>query len=104
LSPRFIEPFKILARVGEVAYILELPEELSNIHPTFHVSHLRKCLAGEDTHVPLDDIQIVKGLNELCRDSNSNTRSKGEEAKEQSNKTGKSAMDAQERIGGDMGD
>ncbi|KAI3796223.1 hypothetical protein L1987_38889 [Smallanthus sonchifolius] len=63
LSPRFVGPFKILARVGEVAYRLELPDELSGIHPTFHVSHLRKCLADESAHVTLDDIEIDNSLN-----------------------------------------
>jgi len=63
LSPRFIGPFKILARVGKVAYRLELPEELSGIHPTFHVSHLRKCLADEDSYVPLNEIVIDNKLN-----------------------------------------
>ena len=42
LSPRFIGPFPIVARVGKVAYRLELPEELSGMHSTFHVSQLRK--------------------------------------------------------------
>ncbi|GJT39320.1 retrovirus-related pol polyprotein from transposon TNT 1-94 [Tanacetum coccineum] len=45
LSPRYIRPFKIVARVGPVAYTLELPEELKGIHSTFHVSNLKKCLA-----------------------------------------------------------
>ncbi|KAI3822130.1 hypothetical protein L1987_09711 [Smallanthus sonchifolius] len=63
LSPRFVGPFKILTRVGEVAYMLELPDELSGIHPTFHVSHLRKCLADESAHVPLDDIEVDNSLN-----------------------------------------
>ncbi|KAL8234188.1 hypothetical protein R6Q59_020288 [Mikania micrantha] len=40
LSPRYIGPFRIEARVGKVAYRLDLPEELNGIHPTFHVSHL----------------------------------------------------------------
>ncbi|KAI3821409.1 hypothetical protein L1987_08976 [Smallanthus sonchifolius] len=63
LSPRFIGPFRIMARVGEVAYRLELPDELSGIHPTFHVSHLRKCLADESAHVPLTDIEVDNSLN-----------------------------------------
>ncbi|KAD5507916.1 hypothetical protein E3N88_15619 [Mikania micrantha] len=57
LSPRYIGPFQIKARVGKVAYRLDLPEELNGIHPTFHVSHLRKFLADEQAHVPLDDIE-----------------------------------------------
>ena len=44
LAPRFIGPFKILARRGEVSYQLELPEELKDFHDVFHVSLLRKCL------------------------------------------------------------
>ncbi|KAK1429741.1 hypothetical protein QVD17_11959 [Tagetes erecta] len=63
LSPRYIGPFKIVARVGDVAYRLDLPEELSGIHPTFHVSHLRKCLADESMAVPYDDLEIDERLN-----------------------------------------
>ena len=44
LSPRFIDPFKILERKGEVAYKLELPDSLSDMHEVFHVSQLKKCL------------------------------------------------------------
>ncbi|KAD4586323.1 hypothetical protein E3N88_23924 [Mikania micrantha] len=58
LAPRYVGPFKILKRIGKVAYKLELPPELSNVHPTFHVSNLRKCLADQDLQVPLDDIRI----------------------------------------------
>ncbi|GJV05747.1 hypothetical protein Tco_1343403 [Tanacetum coccineum] len=58
LSPRFIGPFKILKRVGEVAYVLELPEEMRGIHNTFHVSYLRKCLAEESSVITLDDVEI----------------------------------------------
>ncbi|KAD4180494.1 hypothetical protein E3N88_29085 [Mikania micrantha] len=63
LSPRFIGPFKIIARIGEVAYRLELPDELSGIHNTFHVSYLRKCLADESAYVPLEDLEIDDKLN-----------------------------------------
>ncbi|GJY88859.1 putative reverse transcriptase domain-containing protein [Tanacetum coccineum] len=58
LSPRYIGSFKILARVGPVAYTLELPEELKGIHSTFHVSNLKKCLAEGDIIVLMDDIQL----------------------------------------------
>nr|GEY79286.1 putative reverse transcriptase domain-containing protein [Tanacetum cinerariifolium] len=58
LSPRYIGLFKILARVGPVAYTLELPEELKGIHSTFHVSNLKKCLAEGDVVIPLDEIQL----------------------------------------------
>ena len=67
LGPRFIGPFKVIARVGEVAYRLELPPELSQIHNTFHVSQLRKCLADESAHVPIDDIQVDERLNYVER-------------------------------------
>ncbi|GKF15319.1 putative reverse transcriptase domain-containing protein, partial [Tanacetum coccineum] len=58
LSSRYIRPFKIVARVGPVAYTLELPEELKGIHSTFHVSNLKKCLAEGDVVVPMDEIQL----------------------------------------------
>ncbi|GJT17061.1 hypothetical protein Tco_0875767 [Tanacetum coccineum] len=58
LNPRYIRPFKILAKVGTVAYRLELPEQLSKVHSTFHVSKLKKCLSDETQVIPLDEIQI----------------------------------------------
>ncbi|GJY56294.1 putative reverse transcriptase domain-containing protein [Tanacetum coccineum] len=58
LSPRYIGPFKILARVGPVAYTLEFPEELKGIHNTFHVLNLKKCLAEGDVVVLMDEIQL----------------------------------------------
>ncbi|GJY20798.1 putative ribonuclease H-like domain-containing protein [Tanacetum coccineum] len=58
LSPRYIRPFKIVARVGLIAYTLELPEELKGIHSTFHVSNLKKCLAEGDVVVPMEEIQL----------------------------------------------
>ncbi|KAJ9552733.1 hypothetical protein OSB04_016778 [Centaurea solstitialis] len=67
LGPRFIGPFTVLARVGKVAYRLELPEVQGQIHDTFHVSQLLKCLADETAHVPLDDIQVNESLNYIER-------------------------------------
>ncbi|GJU47826.1 putative reverse transcriptase domain-containing protein [Tanacetum coccineum] len=62
LAPRFVGPFEILERIGPVAYRLRLPEELSSMHNTFHVSNLKKCLADENLHVPLDEIKVDKTL------------------------------------------
>nr|GEU96101.1 putative reverse transcriptase domain-containing protein [Tanacetum cinerariifolium] len=58
LSPRYIGLFKILARVGPIAYTLELPEELKGIHSTFHFLNLKKCLAKGDVIVLMDEIQL----------------------------------------------
>ncbi|GJY79115.1 hypothetical protein Tco_0484916 [Tanacetum coccineum] len=58
LNPRFVGPFKVIKRVGDVAYKLELPEELSRVHNTFHVSNLKKCYADEPLAVPLDGLHF----------------------------------------------
>lgn len=57
----------MIAKVGKVAYTLNLPEELSHIHNTFYVSQLRKCMAVESAVVPLGDIQVDERLNYIER-------------------------------------
>ncbi|GJX20490.1 hypothetical protein Tco_0223167, partial [Tanacetum coccineum] len=54
---------RILKRVGPVAYTLELPEELSNVHSTFHVSNLKKCLSDESLFIPMKELQLDDKLN-----------------------------------------
>nr|GFC37799.1 putative reverse transcriptase domain-containing protein [Tanacetum cinerariifolium] len=49
---------KVLAKVGTVAYRLELPQQLSRVHSTFHVSNLKKCLSDESLTIPLDELHI----------------------------------------------
>ena len=63
LSPRYIGPFKIIDRKGEVAYQLELPERLSDVHNVFHVSQLKKCLrVPEEEQLHLDDLNVQEDL------------------------------------------
>ncbi|GJU65498.1 putative reverse transcriptase domain-containing protein [Tanacetum coccineum] len=62
LAPRYVGPFEILERIGPVAYRLRLPEELSSVHDTFHVSNLKKCLADANLYVQLNEIKIDKTL------------------------------------------
>ncbi|GJU26453.1 hypothetical protein Tco_1165074 [Tanacetum coccineum] len=58
LNPRYVGPFKVLEKVGSVAYKLELPEVLSWVHNIFHVSNLKKCHANEPLAVPLDGLHF----------------------------------------------
>ncbi|GKF21512.1 hypothetical protein Tco_0070150, partial [Tanacetum coccineum] len=58
LNPRYIGPFKIIAKVRTVTYRLELPEQLSRVHSMFHISKLKKCMADEPLAIPLDEIQV----------------------------------------------
>ncbi|GJZ01415.1 putative reverse transcriptase domain-containing protein [Tanacetum coccineum] len=63
LAPRFVGPFEITERIGPVSYRLRLPLELNDVHDTFHVSNLKKCLADQTLHVPLEEIQVDAKLN-----------------------------------------
>nr|GEW53227.1 hypothetical protein [Tanacetum cinerariifolium] len=58
LNPRYVRPFKVLAKVEKVAYKLKLPQELSRVHHTFHVSNLKKCYADEPLVMPLEGIHV----------------------------------------------
>ncbi|GJV00752.1 putative reverse transcriptase domain-containing protein [Tanacetum coccineum] len=58
LNPRYVGPFKVLSKVGAVAYKLELPQELSRVHSTFHVSNLKKCYSDEPLAVSLYGLHI----------------------------------------------
>ncbi|GKD03887.1 putative reverse transcriptase domain-containing protein [Tanacetum coccineum] len=63
LNPRYIGRFKILERIGPVAYKLELPEELRNVHNTFHVSNIKKCLSDESLVIPMKELWLDDKLN-----------------------------------------
>ncbi|GJW06119.1 putative reverse transcriptase domain-containing protein [Tanacetum coccineum] len=58
LTPRYVGPFKVIERVRTVAYKLELPQQLSRVHNTFHVSNLKKCLFDESLVIPLEELHV----------------------------------------------
>jgi hypothetical protein len=62
LSPRFIGPFRIFRRVGEMAYQLELPDNLSDVHDVFHVSQLKKCLCVPEEQLPMKELNVQGDL------------------------------------------
>jgi hypothetical protein len=62
LAPRFIGPFKILEKRGEVAYQLELPSQLPDVHDVFHVSQLKKCLWVPEEQIPMEDLDAKEDL------------------------------------------
>jgi hypothetical protein len=63
LAPRYIGPYQVLKRIGAVAYRLELPEGMTDIHPVFHVSQLRRCLrVPERERVTEEEIALQKDL------------------------------------------
>jgi hypothetical protein len=62
LSPRFIGPFMIFRRVGEMAYQIELPDSLSDVHNVFHVSQLKKCLRVPEEQLPMEELSVQGDL------------------------------------------
>ncbi|GJY89160.1 putative reverse transcriptase domain-containing protein [Tanacetum coccineum] len=58
LNPRYVEPFKVLKKVGAVTYKLELPQELSRVHNMFYVSNLKKCYSNDPLVVLLEGLQV----------------------------------------------
>ncbi|GJS36950.1 putative reverse transcriptase domain-containing protein [Tanacetum coccineum] len=62
LNPIYVGPFKVLKKVGVVAYKLELPQELSRVHNTFHVSNLKKCYSDDPLVVLLEGLQVDEKL------------------------------------------
>jgi len=62
LAPRYIGPFLVMTKVGIVAYQLELPPELSEVHNVFHVSQLRRCILPPKKSTYMAEIELAKDL------------------------------------------
>jgi hypothetical protein len=62
LAPRYVGPFKIVDHRGEVAYKLELPPQLSDVHDVFHVSQLKKCLRVPEEQLPMEEFNLGSDL------------------------------------------
>ena len=62
LAPQYVGPFPVLARIGSMAYRLELPASMAGIHNVFHVSMLRKCLRDPADHIPVSEVEIQEDL------------------------------------------
>ncbi|XP_070040941.1 uncharacterized protein [Nicotiana tomentosiformis] len=62
LSPRYIGPYKIIRKIGQVAYELDLPSDLESVHPVFHVSMLRKCIGDPSRVMLVNDVQVTEQL------------------------------------------
>ncbi|XP_070046920.1 uncharacterized protein [Nicotiana tomentosiformis] len=58
LSPRYVGPYRIIQRICEVAYKLELPPQISLVHPEFHVSMLKKVVRDPTFIVPVETVEV----------------------------------------------
>jgi hypothetical protein len=58
IAPRYVSPFKIISRKGEVTYQLELPPQLSQIHIVFHMSQVKKCLRILEEQLPMEELDM----------------------------------------------
>jgi hypothetical protein len=66
LAPRYVRPFKVLDRRGEVAYQLELPPQLADVHTVFHVSQLKKCLRVPEEQLPIKELELREADQNYC--------------------------------------
>ena len=62
LAPRYIGPFPVMARIGTIAYRLELQPELSEVHNVFHISQLRRCISPPGKRTDMLGIELAKDL------------------------------------------
>ncbi|WMV37170.1 hypothetical protein MTR67_030555 [Solanum verrucosum] len=62
LSPRYIGPYRISKRIGNVAYELEVPQELATVHPVFQISMLKRCMGDPSLIIPTENIGIKDNL------------------------------------------
>jgi hypothetical protein len=62
LAPRYVGPYQILVKRGEVAYQLSLPEDLSAVYDVFHMSQLKKCLCVPQKQLPVEGLEVQEDL------------------------------------------
>ena len=62
LAPRYVGPYTIIQRFGDLAYKLQLSEELAGVHPVFHVSQLRKCLRVPEESILAEAVDLQDTL------------------------------------------
>ncbi|GJU04487.1 hypothetical protein Tco_1120917, partial [Tanacetum coccineum] len=103
LNPRYVGPFKVLKKVGAVAYKLELPQELSMVHNTFHVSNLKKCYSDDPLVVRInqksqENSQKRASTDTRIRRVQKEAKEQKPEAKPQSNPVKEKSIIGQQKI------